>query len=146
MLPDLQSINPLNLPLLRKQQLFKEFFILFILFFTIDYFFIKYVSGPIFQVNIKNIQGSPMNIRYLPAAFAWLASVLTLYYFIILDNKSPIEAAFLGFLVYSVYDGTNAATFKKWSIKAFTVDILWGTTIFFITTLIFNYIKPFIQP
>ena len=82
MIPDLQSINPINLPIAQKQQMFKEFFILFIIFFTIDYFFIKYVSGPIFQVNIKNIQGSPMTIRYLPAAFAWLATVLTLYYLI----------------------------------------------------------------
>ena len=67
-------------------------------------------------------------------------------FLIILDNKSPAEAALLGFLVYSVFDGTNAAIFKKYSFKAFTIDILWGTTLFFTTTLIFNYIKPFIQP
>ena len=146
MLPDLQTINPFNIPLQRKQHMFKEFFILFIIFFAIDFFFIKYVLGPIFEVNIKNIQGSPMTVRYLPAAWAWFATVFTLYYFIILDNKSPAEAALLGFLVYSVFDGTSAAILKKYSFKAFTVDILWGTTIFFTTTLIFNYIKPFIQP
>ena len=146
MLPDLQSINLFNIPLQRKQQMFKEFFILFVILFGIDFFFIKYFLGPIFADNIKNIQGSPMTIRYLPAAWAWLATVSTLYFFIILDNKSPAQAALLGFLVYSVFDGTNAAIIKKYSYKAFAIDILWGTTLFFITTLIFNYIKPFIQP
>lgn len=145
MLSTLHSINPFNMPLQQKQQMFKEFFILFLIFFAIDFFFIKYFLGPIFADNIKNIQGAPMTVRYLPAAWAWIATVFTLYYFIILDNKSPAEAALLGFLVYSVFDGTNAAILKKYSFKAFSIDILWGTTIFFTTTLIFNYIKPFIQ-
>ena len=145
MLPSLQSINPFNIPLQRKQQMFKEFFIVFLILFGIDYFFIKYFLGPIFGDTVKTIQGSPMTVRYLPAAWAWTATVLTLYCFIILDNKSPAEAALLGFLVYSVFDGTNAAIFKKYSFKAFTIDILWGPTLFFTTTLIFNYIKPFIQ-
>ena len=48
MLPSFQSINPFNIPLQRKQQMFKEFFIVFLILFGIDYFFIKYFLGPIF--------------------------------------------------------------------------------------------------
>ena len=84
MLSSLQSINPFNISLQGKQQMFKEFIVVFLILFGIDFFFIKYFLGPIFADNIKNIQGSPMTVRYLPAAWAWFCycfNSLFLYYF-----------------------------------------------------------------
>jgi uncharacterized membrane protein len=123
----------------------RMFFILFVILFTIDFLFIKYILGPIFQDNIKNIQGTKLEVKYLPAALSWLLSTFALYYFIILENKSPADAAILGFLIYGIFESTSIAIFKKWSIKAFVSDTVWGTSLFFITTLVFNYFKPFIQ-
>ena len=86
-----------------------------------------------------------MEVKKLPAAFAWFSTVFSLYYFIIRENKSEFEAAILGFIIYSIFDGTNLAIFKKYSLKAFSVDILWGTFLFFISTLIFNSVKKYLS-
>ncbi|RZD41639.1 MAG: hypothetical protein CXT73_04650, partial [Methanobacteriota archaeon] len=105
----------------------RMFFILFVIFFIIDFFFIKYILGPIFQDNIKNIQGTKLDLKYLPAALSSLLTAFTLYYFIILENKSSTEAAILGFLIYCIFESTNIAILKKWSIKAFVSDTICGT-------------------
>tara|TARA_B100000424_G_C22936526_1_gene498317 strand:- start:562 stop:975 length:414 start_codon:yes stop_codon:yes gene_type:complete len=131
--PIIKSINP------------QHFAVLFIILFTIDFFFISYVLGPIFGDNVKTIQGTKMEVKKLPAAFAWFCTVFSLYYFIIRENRSEFEAAILGFLAYGIFDGTNLAIFKKYSLKAFFIDILWGTTLFYISTLIFNSIRKYLS-
>ena len=133
-----------NLPDISNYLNPKIFFILFVIFFSIDFVFIKYILNPIFQNNIKNIQGAKLDIKYLPIAISRLLTVFALYYFIITQNKSSFDAAILGFLIYGIFESTNLSLFKKWSIKAFFINTSWGTAIFFITTLIFNAIKPFI--
>lgn len=123
----------------------QHFVVLFIILFSIDFLFISYVLGPIFGKNVKNIQGTKMEVKTLPAAFAWFCTVFSLYYFIIRENKSEFEAAILGFLVYGIFDGTNLAIFKKYSLKAFSIDILWGTSLFFTSTLIFNSVRKYLN-
>lgn len=123
----------------------QHFVVLFIILFSIDFLFISYVLGPIFGKNVKNIQGTKMEVKTLPAAFAWFCTVFSLYYFIIRENKSEFEAAILGFIVYGIFDGTNLAIFKKYSLKAFSIDILWGTSLFFTSTLIFNSVRKYLN-
>ena len=115
----------------------KDFLLIFLILFSVDFTFIKYVLGPLFSVQIKNIQGSVMTVKTLPAAFAWFVTVAVLYYFIIRENKSEWEAAILGFLVYGVYEGTSYAIIKNWTFNTFIIDILWGTTLFFVSTKLF---------
>ena len=122
----------------------KDFLLIFFILFSIDFTFIKYVLGPLFAVNIRKIQGSSMVVNKLPAAFAWITTVAILYYFIIRENKSEYEAAILGFLTYSIYEGTSYATIKNWSPKIFLYDIAWGTTLFFVSTKLFYKIKELI--
>lgn len=123
----------------------QHFVVLFIILFSIDFLFVSYVTGPIFGENIKNIQGTKMEVKILAAAFAWFCTVFILYYFIIRENKSEYEAAILGFLAYGIFDGTNLALFKKYSLKAFSIDILWGTSLFFTSTLIFNSVRKYLN-
>ena len=78
-----------------------------------------------------------MSIRYA----ASLLSSAELYYFIIRENKSPLDAFLLGVFVYGVYEGTNYALLNKWEIKVLVMDSLWGGVLFALTTFIFNSIK-----
>ena len=123
----------------------QHFVVLFVILFSIDFIFISYVLGPIFGKNVKNIQGTKREVKTFPAAFAWLMTVFSLYFFIIRENRSEFEAAILGFVIYSIFDGTNLAIFKKYSLKAFFTDILWGTSLFFTSTLIFNSIRKYLS-
>jgi len=85
-----------------------------------------------------------MTVKKLPAAFAWFVTVAVLYYFIIRENKSEWEAAILGFLVYGVYEGTSYAVIKNWTFNTFIIDILWGTTLFFVSTKLFYRVRELI--
>tara|TARA_S200000501_G_scaffold346854_1_gene360668 strand:+ start:206 stop:592 length:387 start_codon:yes stop_codon:yes gene_type:complete len=122
----------------------KDFLLTFLILFSIDFTFIKYVLGPLFGVQIKNIQGSSMTVKKLPAAFGWFSTVAVLYYFIIRENKSEWEAAILGFLVYGVYEGTNYSIIKNWTFNTFIIDLLWGTTLFFTSTKLFYKVKQYL--
>ena len=122
----------------------KDFLLTFLILFSIDFTFIKYVLGPLFGVQIKNIQGSAMTVKKLPAVFGWFSTVAVLYYFIIRENKSEWEAAILGFLVYGVYEGTNYAIIKNWTFNTFIIDLLWGTTLFFTSTKLFYKLKQYL--
>ena len=122
-------------------QSLKDFILLFIIVFLVDITFITYFLGPMFGKMIKNIQGSPMTVRILPAAFAWFSVVGILYYFIIRENKSETDAALLGFLSYGIYEGTSYAIIKNWSFNTFIIDLIWGSTLFYTSTLLFKKIK-----
>ena len=83
-----------------------------------------------------------MEVKILPAALSWLFTVFSLYFFIIRENKNEFEAAILGFLIYGIYETTNLALFKKWTLLTVLIDSVWGGILFFITTFIFyNYKK-----
>ena len=70
---------------------------------------------------IRNIQGSPMKIRVLPAiiTYIFLAYLLTI-------PKSMGEAFLIGSATYGVYDATNYATLKRYSPNFAVADTLWG--------------------
>lgn len=44
--------------------------------------------------------------------------------------------AMFGFAAYATYDLTNAATVKGWSKSVTIVDLIWGTTVTALTTVI----------
>jgi uncharacterized membrane protein len=100
---------------------------------------------------IKKIQGSPMklNVGYAIASYVFLC--LGMYLFLLRDldirkNWGPqIMKAFLfGLIVYGVYETTNAAIIKDWTIDLVLVDTLWGgilyATVIAIVLLVLKYV------
>ncbi len=87
-----------------------------------------------FEHMIIKIQRVVMTVKYLPAMVVYALMVLGLYYFIISKKKSVLDAFLLGVLVYGVYDMTNYATIKKWSLRVAIMDMLWGGVLFGLTT------------
>jgi uncharacterized membrane protein len=51
------------------------------------------------------------------------------------------DAFLLGIVIYGVYETTNYALFKDWSILTVIIDTLWGGTLFAITTYIVNLLR-----
>ena len=47
-----------------------------------------------------------------------------------------MDAAILGWVIYGVYETTNAAIFKKWDYFSLTIDTIWGGILFSLTTFI----------
>ena len=47
----------------------------------------------------------------------------------------------MGILIYGVYETTNYALFKNWSIFTVILDTLWGGTLFALVTFIIDRLR-----
>lgn len=85
---------------------------------------------------IMKVQGQKLEFRILPAIIAYILLIIGVYYFIIKQKRSVIEAIVLGLVIYGVYEGTNYAIIKDWDLKTFLMDGLWGGILFGVTTYV----------
>lgn len=77
--------------------------------------------GETAQRLILRIQGSEMRLRYPPALVVYLALA-----YLVTKTDSPLEAFKVGVAVYAVYDFTNYAMFKNYTLSFALMDSLWG--------------------
>lgn len=113
--------------------LYNEFFILAIIFTFIDSIYLYSISK-FFNSIVSSIQGKPLQLEIISTFFCYISLLLGLYYFIILQRRSYFDAALLGMFVYSAFEFTNKAIFKKWKWSAVIIDTLWGGILFGLST------------
>jgi uncharacterized membrane protein len=111
-----------------------------IIFITIDFIYLNVVKS-YFDNQIKQVQGSPIKMNYLGAAICYILLIIGINYFIIKPNKSVSDAFLLGIIIYGVYETTNYAILKDWSILTVIIDTLWGGLLFASTTYIVNLLR-----
>ena len=90
----------------------------------------------VFNKQIKSIQGTEIQMNYIAVALTYVLLIFGLNYFIIQKHKSVQDAAILGLIIYGVFELTNLALFKNWSILTVIIDTAWGTILFALTTSI----------
>ena len=93
--------------------------------------------GKFFNNAIFKLQGSKLQIRYIPAILCYLVLIFVLHRFIISKNAKPLEAFMLGASIYGVYELTNYATLNNWPLEMVFLDTIWGGTLFALTTLFY---------
>ena len=101
---------------------------------TLDSVYLSNIGGPLFAKMVKGIQKDDMKINMFGAIGSYLLLILVLYKFIIVERKSPSDAFLLGFCIYGVFDFTNIAIFKNYSLLPTLLDTLWGGVLFYIVT------------
>jgi uncharacterized membrane protein len=101
----------------------------------LDGIWIYLIAGNAFSLVVENIQGSIMKIRPVGAVVAYAAMILLFNQFITKES-SGWDAFLLGFLAYSIFDGTNYALFDKYDLKTAIVDATWGGCLFWLTSKI----------
>lgn len=111
-----------------------------IVFISIDFIYLNIIKN-YFNSQVTKIQGTSMQINYLGAAFAYILLVFGINYFIIKPRKSVSDAFLLGIIIYGVFETTNYALLKKWSILTVLIDTLWGGLLFASTTYIVNMLR-----
>jgi uncharacterized membrane protein len=77
--------------------------------------------GETAQRLVFRIQGSDLKLRYAPALVVYLALA-----YLVTKTDSPMEAFKVGVAVYAVYDFTNYAMFKNYTLSFALMDSLWG--------------------
>jgi uncharacterized membrane protein len=99
----------------------------------LDSVFLYAIYGT-FNKMIRTIQGSDIKMRLMGAVVCYVALVGLLYYFIVAEKRSALEAAFLGSGIYAVYESTSYALLKDWDYRVAIMDTVWGGALFYGTT------------
>ena len=115
----------------------KDIILLAVIFVLVDAGFLYLISNN-FQNMVKKIQGSPLKMKLIPTVACYIVLVSSLYYFVIYKNGSYLDAFLLGFFIYAVYETTNMAIFKDWSVSVGLIDLTWGGFLFLITTYLYK--------
>jgi uncharacterized membrane protein len=110
------------------------FFVSSALLLVVDGLYLYNIGMSIFQSNVELIQNAPLKANVYGAILSYVCVIGAFNYFIILQNKSPLDAFILGVFLYGVFDMTNITMFTKYSWKTAISDTLWGGTLFAFTT------------
>jgi uncharacterized membrane protein len=86
--------------------------------------------------QIVEIQGSPLVMDFFAVALCYIFLAFGLYYFVLREKRSLLDAFLLGIVIYAVYETTTKASLKKWSYKIVVLDTLWGGILFTLTTFV----------
>lgn len=111
-----------------------------ILLVLIDFVYLNVIKK-MFASQIERVQGSTMTINYLGVAICYILLIVGINYFIIKPHKSVSDAFLLGIIIYGVYETTNYALLKNWSIVTVIIDTLWGGLLFASTTYLVNLLR-----
>ena len=111
-----------------------------IIFITIDFVYLNVIKD-YFINQIVRVQGSQPKINYFGAALCYIFLIVGINYFIIKPKKSINDAFLLGIVIYGVYETTNYALLKDWSIITVILDTLWGGLLFASTTYLVNMLR-----
>jgi len=98
------------------------------------------ITKSIFNKLVKKIQGENLEINMKGAIMSYSLIIFSLYYFIIRENKKPLDAFLLGLSIYGIFDATNIAIFKNYDSYIAYVDMIWGGILYALTTSLFNFI------
>jgi uncharacterized membrane protein len=117
-----------------------EFLISCILFLLFDFAFLIW-NRNVFESQIIEVQRVALKLKWEGGIACYFFLLFGLYYFILKDHRSPLEAFMFGIVVYGVYETTSFALLKKWKWKTVFVDTIWGGTLFYLTTFFTYYLS-----
>ncbi|MFC1653254.1 DUF2177 family protein [Patescibacteria group bacterium] len=123
----------------------KQYFITLPIFLAIDAVWLVFIANKFYSKYIGFLMKSDVN--FIAAALFYLLFVVGLVVFAIapsLEKGSWIQAlllgALLGLISYSTYDLTNLATIKDWPVLVTIVDMIWGTLLGGLVSLVSYFI------
>jgi uncharacterized membrane protein len=130
----------------------KLYLVTFISFLAIDSLWLGLVAPRFYRSQIGFIMAE--NPNFLAAGIFYLLFIAGMLVFVVEPgvNDMPISqavlrGAFFGLITYSTYDLTNLATLAGWPILVTVVDMLWGTILCVLVTLVSVWAgKRFFQP
>jgi uncharacterized membrane protein len=110
-------------------------------FFAIDMVWLGAVAKGFYRRHLGPLMGP--KVVWPAAILFYLLFILGLIVFVVgpaLGRGEPLQALLLGALFglisYATYDLTNLATLKEWPLVVSVVDLVWGTTLGGLVSLI----------
>lgn len=107
------------------------FVIAFIVFIIIDIIWLGLVAKKLYAKYLGYIMAEKVN--FLAAIIFYVVFIIGLVYFAVMNVSvwwmALLNGALLGFIAYATYDLTNLATLKGWPLKITIIDLVWGTSL-----------------
>jgi len=123
----------------------KLYFIALPVFLGIDMIWLVLVARGFYSKQIGFLMKT--NVNWTAAIIFYLLFIVGLVIFVIapaLDKNSWQKAlllgALFGLITYATYDLTNLATIKNWPLLVTLVDLLWGTILAALVSIITYFI------
>ena len=110
-----------------------------VILLILDGLFLTFIAGPIFKIQIADIQSSPLKLNATGAILSYVFLIFGLNYFIISKRRPVLDAFLFGLTVYGVYETTTLALLKNWRIQTVLIDTLWGGILFALTTFLIYF-------
>lgn len=123
----------------------RNFFILSFIILVIDYIYLGGITKDPFMKTVEKIQNKKGSVNYFYSAIVYLLIITGVHYFIIIEGRHPISAFILGTIIYGVFDFTNLAIFDDYPVGLALHDTIWGGTLFFFATIIFEYVENMLE-
>lgn len=120
----------------------------FVLLVLIDWiFWLSWSVDRLYRPVYRSI-GIRMGSRIVPAILAWATMAVGIEVFVLSTQKAAVSAghrfrmgALLGFVIYGTYDFTTAAVLPRFPASLAAVDIVWGTLLCGIVSLLTGFVK-----
>ncbi|WP_413557417.1 DUF2177 family protein [Bdellovibrio sp. HCB209] len=126
--------------------LLKSFLISFASFAILDFIWLGFIMKDFNMRQLSElgrIENGQFNVGYGAAVVVYIMMGLAITFFVrekVLEIDSYLHCfaygAFLGLIVYGIYDFTNLAILKNYPLAFALVDVAWGTFLFGTVTII----------
>jgi len=100
----------------------------------LDMIWLGFVAKNFYKEEMKDIarlKDGSFQVNWFAAFFVYILLVVAVMYFVQpvkgIQMHNFLKGALLGLIVYGVYDLTNYAMLKDFSLKLVAVDMVWGT-------------------
>jgi uncharacterized membrane protein len=111
-----------------------HYLITFIVFFAIDIVWLTLIARKLYARYLGYIMAT--NVNWIAAVLFYLLFIVGLLVFVIEPAlvkpdlaQLIFRAALFGLITYATYDLTNLATLKDWPLNITIIDLLWGTSL-----------------
>ncbi len=122
-----------------------KFLIAFAVFMVIDLIWLGFIAKNVYQKYLGYIMAKKIN--WVAAVVFYMLFIMGMLFFVInpaIEAQSVqtalINGAAFGFITYATYDLTNLSTLEGWPIQITIIDLIWGTSLATLVSVISYFI------
>ena len=119
----------------------RNYFITLVVFLAIDMVWLLVIAKSLYAQHLGYLMAPKANL--LAAFLFYLLFVLGLMYFVLNPallggswKTALFSGLFFGLVTYATYDLTNLATIKDWPILITGIDLVWGSAVSGLTSVL----------
>lgn len=125
-----------------------NFIISLLVFVLLDAFWFSVFMGDFARaelLGLLDIKNGLIDVKFIYACLAYFSMSIAASVFLaplikrFSLQKTLIYSALMGFILYGIFDFTNMALLKNYSLSFLILDITWGTLIYMIVGVILRY-------